>query len=74
MLGYWRRPEETAAAFRGEWFPTGDRARMEDDGAIVHPGRQDDWMNAGGRGQPGGGGGALALHPGAARRAHRFVQ
>ena len=27
MLGYWRRPEETAAAFRGEWFVTGDRAR-----------------------------------------------
>ena len=29
MLGYWRRPEETAAAFRGEWFVTGDRARMD---------------------------------------------
>jgi malonyl-CoA/methylmalonyl-CoA synthetase len=29
--GYWRRPEETAAAFTSEgWFRTGDRARVED--------------------------------------------
>ena len=48
MLGYWRRPEETAAAFRGEWFVTGDRARMDADGAIAHLGRADDVMNAGG--------------------------
>ena len=38
MLGYWRRPEETAGAFRGEWFVTGDRARMTPEGAIVHSG------------------------------------
>ncbi|MFO1144085.1 MAG: acyl-CoA synthetase [Amaricoccus sp.] len=48
MLGYWRRPEETAAAFRGEWFVTGDRARMEADGGIAYLGRADDLMNAGG--------------------------
>ena len=30
---YWRRPEETAAAFRDGWFDTGDRAvRHEDNG------------------------------------------
>ena len=29
--GYWRRPEETAAAFTSDgWFRTGDRARVED--------------------------------------------
>lgn len=48
MLGYWQRPEETAEAFRGEWFLTGDRARMEADGAITYLGRADDVMNAGG--------------------------
>jgi acyl-coenzyme A synthetase/AMP-(fatty) acid ligase len=48
MLGYWRRPEETAAAFRGEWFLTGDRARMNPDGTVTHLGRADEVMNAGG--------------------------
>ena len=32
MLGYWRRPEETALAIRNGWFHTGDVAVMEDDG------------------------------------------
>lgn len=27
---YWRRPEETKAAFRDGWFRTGDMARLED--------------------------------------------
>jgi len=27
---YWRRPEATAAAFRGDWFRTGDVAVVED--------------------------------------------
>ncbi len=27
---YWRRPDETAAAFDGEWFRTGDMAVIED--------------------------------------------
>ena len=44
MLGYWSRPEETAAAFRGEWFVTGDRAVMRADGAIVSRGRADDLL------------------------------
>ncbi len=48
MLGYWRRPEETAAALRGDWFLTGDRARMAADGAIAYLGRADDLINAGG--------------------------
>ena len=28
---YWRRPEATAAAFRGDWFRTGDVATQEDE-------------------------------------------
>lgn len=48
MLGYWRRPEETAAAFRGEWFVTGDRAILHADDTIEYLGRADDVMNAGG--------------------------
>jgi len=29
FLEYWRRPEETAQAFRGDWFRTGDLAVLE---------------------------------------------
>jgi acyl-coenzyme A synthetase/AMP-(fatty) acid ligase len=48
MLGYWNAPEETEAAFRGEWFVTGDLAEMAPDGYVAHRGRADDVMNAGG--------------------------
>jgi acyl-coenzyme A synthetase/AMP-(fatty) acid ligase len=46
MLGYWNRPEETRAAFRGDWFLTGDRARADADGYFWYEGRADDLMNA----------------------------
>ena len=66
-LGYLNRPEETAAAFRGEWFVTGDRARMESDGLITYLGRADDLMNAGGyRVAPQEVEDALLRHPGIA--------
>lgn len=48
MLGYWNDPTATEARFRGEWFVTGDQARMDADGAITYLGRADDMMNAGG--------------------------
>jgi acyl-coenzyme A synthetase/AMP-(fatty) acid ligase len=48
MLGYWNAPEETEAAFRGEWFITGDLARMDASGNVTHLGRADSVMNAGG--------------------------
>ena len=64
MLGYWRRPAETAAAFRGDWFVTGDRARMDEDGAVTYLGRADDLMNAGGfRVSPAEVEAALLAHP-----------
>ncbi|MBH0237719.1 acyl-CoA synthetase [Methylobrevis albus] len=46
MLGYWRRPEEEAAVFRGEWFVGGDLAAFDDDGRLWFHGRADDLMNA----------------------------
>jgi acyl-coenzyme A synthetase/AMP-(fatty) acid ligase len=48
MLGYWRRPDEEAAAFRGEWFVSGDLAAFDEDGYLWTHGRADDIMNAGG--------------------------
>jgi len=34
MAGYWQKPAETADAFVGEFFRTGDVARMDDDGYL----------------------------------------
>ena len=42
MLGYWNRPEEEAAVFRGEWFVGGDRAAIDEDGYVHFHGRADD--------------------------------
>lgn len=39
LLGYWRRPEATAAAFHGEWFRSGDLARMDERGFVTIVGR-----------------------------------
>ena len=46
MLGYWNRPAEEAAAFRGEWFIGGDLAEFDEDGWLWYRGRNDDIMNA----------------------------
>lgn len=46
MLGYWRRPEEDAEAFRGDWFVAGDLVSFDEDGYMRHHGRGDDVMNA----------------------------
>ncbi|MEP2746368.1 class I adenylate-forming enzyme family protein, partial [Bauldia litoralis] len=48
MLGYWNRPDETAATTRGDWFVGGDLAAFDDDGYVWYHGRADDIMNAGG--------------------------
>lgn len=42
MLGYWNRPQEESAVFRGDWFIGGDRAAMDTDGYIWFHGRADD--------------------------------
>jgi acyl-coenzyme A synthetase/AMP-(fatty) acid ligase len=46
MLGYWERPEEEAAAWRGEWFVSGDLVHLDDDGYVHHHGRSDDVMTS----------------------------
>ena len=46
MLGYWNRPDEEAAAYRGEWFLGGDLAEFDADGFVWHRGRNNDIMNA----------------------------
>ncbi len=47
MLGYWNRPQETAAKFRGDWLVMGDRGRLED-GYIRFVGRDDDVITSAG--------------------------
>ncbi|HVZ05209.1 class I adenylate-forming enzyme family protein [Hyphomicrobium sp.] len=48
MLGYWRRPDEEAEVFRGDWFTGGDLGSMDEEGYIAHLGRANELMNAGG--------------------------
>ncbi len=48
MLGYWNRPEQTAAACRGEWFLTGDLGIVDAEGWIHFKGRADDVINSAG--------------------------
>ncbi|MBT9282245.1 MAG: long-chain fatty acid--CoA ligase [Hydrogenibacillus schlegelii] len=48
MKGYWRRPEETAAAFHDGWFLTGDIGRMDEDGFFYIVDRKKDMIIAGG--------------------------
>ena len=43
---YWRDPEATANAFRGDWYYTGDRAVMDEDGYFWFVGRSDDVINS----------------------------
>jgi acyl-coenzyme A synthetase/AMP-(fatty) acid ligase len=64
MLGYWRRPEEDEAVFRGDWFVAGDLVSFDADGYLWFHGRADDVMNAGGyRVSPFEVEAALAAHP-----------
>jgi fatty-acyl-CoA synthase len=48
MKGYWRRPQETAEAFRGGWLHTGDLARRDDEGFIYIVDRRKDMIVTGG--------------------------
>ncbi len=48
LLEYLGRPDATAAAKRGDWLVTGDRAAIEPDGYVRHHGRVDDIEIVGG--------------------------
>jgi long-chain acyl-CoA synthetase len=35
MRGYWKKPDETAAVFDGDWFKTGDIVQIDTDGFVT---------------------------------------
>ncbi|MFW0790633.1 fatty-acid--CoA ligase FadD5 [Gordonia sp. CPCC 205333] len=48
MKGYWHKPQETADAFRGGWFHSGDLVREDDDGFLFVVDRAKDMIISGG--------------------------
>jgi len=48
MLGYWNRPDATRAAYRGDWFLTGDLGMADTEGWVYYKGRADDVINSAG--------------------------
>ncbi len=48
MDGYWRRPEETAAAFRNTWFRTGDIGALDEAGNLYFKERSKHMIISGG--------------------------
>jgi fatty-acyl-CoA synthase len=48
MVGYWDKPEQTAEAFAGGWFHSGDLAYADDEGYIYIVDRIKDVVNTGG--------------------------
>ncbi|MGH3441212.1 MAG: benzoate-CoA ligase family protein [Nitriliruptorales bacterium] len=45
---YWHKLEKTAATLKGEWFFSGDRYRVDDEGYYVYEGRADDMIKVSG--------------------------
>ncbi|WP_217640786.1 long-chain-fatty-acid--CoA ligase [Blastococcus tunisiensis] len=48
MTGYWNKPEETALAFEGGWFHSGDLVRQDEDGYFYVVDRKKDMIISGG--------------------------
>jgi acyl-CoA synthetase (AMP-forming)/AMP-acid ligase II len=48
MLGYWKKPQETAAALRDGWVYTGDAGVMDEDGFVTIVDRLKDMIVTGG--------------------------
>ncbi len=48
-IGYWQHMEQTAAAFRGEWYVSGDMVRRDADGYFTYAGRGDDMLKVRGK-------------------------
>ena len=45
---YWNNREKTKATFLGEWMRTGDKYRHDEDGYLIHCGRNDEMLKVGG--------------------------
>ena len=48
-IGYWQQMEKTKAAFRGEWYVSGDLVRRDADGYFTYSGRADELLKVGGK-------------------------
>ena len=48
MVGYWKRPEETAKTLRGGWLHTGDAGKIDEDGYVFIVDRTKDMIVTGG--------------------------
>lgn len=48
MSEYWRRPDETAEAFRDGWYHTGDAGRLDEEGYVFLVDRTKDMIVSGG--------------------------
>ncbi len=46
---YWNQREETRRNMQGEWFVTGDRYLVDEDGFFFFRGRSDDMLRVGGK-------------------------
>jgi fatty-acyl-CoA synthase len=67
MLGYWNRPDATAAVMDGEWFRSGDVAVVDDEGYVTIVDRMKDLIISGGENiYPAEVEDALYSHPGVA--------
>ena len=62
--GYWKNPEKTAEAFRGEWCSVGDMARRGEDGYIHLVDRNSNMIISGGENiDPSEVEGVIGVHP-----------
>lgn len=48
-IGYWQAQEKSEAAFRGEWYVSGDMITRDADGVFTYAGRADDMLKVSGR-------------------------
>ncbi|HEV8535898.1 MAG TPA: benzoate-CoA ligase family protein [Candidatus Limnocylindria bacterium] len=46
---YWNKHEKSKAAFRGEWYVTGDKYHLDADGYFTYEGRSDDMLKVSGQ-------------------------
>jgi benzoate-CoA ligase family protein len=46
---YWNKHEKSKAAFKGEWYVTGDKYHLDEDGYYTYDGRSDDMLKVSGQ-------------------------